>query len=34
MKEVYDKGMVGDMYVIKSQLYGFNGNMHDWHVYP
>ena len=26
--------MVGDMYVIKSQLYGFNGNMHDWHVYP
>ncbi len=26
--------MVGDMYVIKSQLYGFNGNMHDWHIYP
>ena len=34
MKEVYDKEMVGDMYIIKSQLYGFNGNMHDWHVYP
>ena len=34
MKEVYDRRMVGDMYVIKSQLYGFNGNMHDWHVYP
>lgn len=34
MKEVYDKQMVGDMYVIKSQLYGVNGNMHDWHVYP
>lgn len=34
MKEVYDKGMVGDMYIIKSQLYGFNGYMHDWHVYP
>lgn len=34
MKEVYDKQMVGDVYVIKSQLYGFNGNMHDWHVYP
>lgn len=34
MKEVYDKEMVGDIYVIKSQLYGFNGNMHDWHVYP
>lgn len=34
MKEVYDNKMVGDMYIIKSQLYGFNGNMHDWHVYP
>ena len=34
MKEVYDRGMVGKPYVIKSQLYGFNGNMHDWHVYP
>lgn len=34
MKEVYDKKMVGDMYIIKSQLYGFNGNMHDWHVFP
>lgn len=34
MKEVYDRKMVGDMYVIKSELYGFNGNMHDWHVYP
>ncbi len=34
MKEVYDKKMVGDIYVIKSQLYGFNGNMHDWHIYP
>lgn len=34
MKEVYDKNMVGDMYVIKSQLYGVNGNMHDWHVFP
>ena len=34
MKEVYDKGMVGKPYVIKSQLYGFNGNMHDWHVFP
>ena len=26
--------MVGDMYIIKSQLYGVNGNMHDWHIYP
>lgn len=34
MKEVYDKRLVGDMYLIKSQLYGVNGNMHDWHVYP
>ena len=34
MKEVYDRGLVGQPYVIKSQLYGFNGNMHDWHVFP
>lgn len=34
MKEVYDRKLVGDMYVIKSQLYGVNGNMHDWHVFP
>ncbi len=34
MKEVYDRNLVGDIYVIKSQLYGVNGNMHDWHVYP
>lgn len=34
MKEVYDQRMVGQPYVIKSQLYGFNGNMHDWHIYP
>lgn len=34
MKEVYDQKLVGDMYVIKSQLYGVNGNMHDWHIYP
>ena len=34
MKEVYDKGSLGNIYVVKSQLYGFNGNMHDWHVYP
>ncbi len=33
MKEVYDRGSVGDVYSIKSSLYGFNGNMHDWHVY-
>lgn len=34
MKEVYDRQLVGEMYVIKSQLYGINGNMHDWHIYP
>jgi len=34
MKEVYDQKLVGDMYIIKSQLYGFNGHMHDWHIYP
>lgn len=34
MKEVYDKNLVGDVYLIKSQLYGVNGNMHDWHIYP
>lgn len=34
MKEVYDKHIVGNPYIIKSQLYGVNGNMHDWHVLP
>ncbi|MFV0362656.1 MAG: Gfo/Idh/MocA family protein [Suipraeoptans sp.] len=34
MKEVYDKKLLGDAYVIKSHLYGFNGYMHDWHVDP
>ncbi len=34
MKAVYDRHMVGDVYIIKSQLYGINGNMHDWHIYP
>lgn len=34
MKEVYHQRLVGDAYIIKSQLYGFNGNMHDWHVFP
>lgn len=33
MKEIYDKKMLGDVYTIKNSLYGFNGNMHDWHVY-
>lgn len=33
MKEVYDAEALGKVYSIKSALYGFNGNMHDWHVY-
>lgn len=33
IKEVYDSKTLGDVYMIKNQLYGFNGNMHDWHVY-
>ncbi|MBQ9031687.1 MAG: Gfo/Idh/MocA family oxidoreductase [Parasporobacterium sp.] len=33
MKNVYDSGTLGDVYSIKSSLYGHNGNMHDWHVY-
>lgn len=33
IKAVFDTNTLGDIYTIKSQLYGFNGNMHDWHVY-
>lgn len=33
IKSVYDSGALGDVYSIKSSLFGFNGNMHDWHVY-
>lgn len=33
MKAVYDQKSLGDVYMIKNSLYGFNGNMHDWHVY-
>lgn len=33
VKECYDKNLVGDVYTIQSSLYGYNGNMHDWHVY-
>jgi predicted dehydrogenase len=32
-KTCYDDKRVGDVYLIKSSLYGYNGNMHDWHVY-
>lgn len=32
-KACYDQQLVGDIYTIQSKLYGYNGNMHDWHVY-
>lgn len=33
IKKCYDERALGDVYTIKSSLYGYNGNMHDWHVY-
>lgn len=33
VKEIYDSKTLGDVYTIQSMLYGFNGNMHDWHIY-
>ncbi|MFV0556752.1 MAG: Gfo/Idh/MocA family protein [Lactovum sp.] len=33
-KEVYKSQKLGQVYTIKNSLYGFNGNMHDWHIYP
>lgn len=33
-KTVYESGTLGQTYTIQNSLYGFNGNMHDWHVYP
>jgi predicted dehydrogenase len=33
VKTCYDNKLIGDVYLIKSSLYGYNGNMHDWHVY-
>lgn len=32
-KTVYESGAIGEVYTIQSSLYGYNGNMHDWHVY-
>jgi predicted dehydrogenase len=32
-KSVYDSGTLGNVYMVKTGLYGFNGNMHDWHVF-
>ena len=31
-KNVIDSGTLGQVYTVKSSLYGYNGNMHDWHV--
>ncbi len=33
VKQCFDRGLVGDVYTIQSSLYGYNGNMHDWHVF-
>lgn len=33
IKAVFDSNELGDIYTIQSKLCGFNGNMHDWHVY-
>lgn len=33
IKEIYDQKSLGDVYMIKNSIYGFNGNMHDWHIY-
>lgn len=33
VKKCWDQKLVGDIYTIQSSLYGYNGNMHDWHVY-
>ena len=33
VKYVYDKYSLGNIYLIKSMMYGYNGNMHDWHVW-
>ena len=32
-KAVFDSKTLGDVYTVQSMLYGFNGNMHDWHVF-
>ena len=33
VKYAFDKNTLGNVYLIKSLMYGFNGNMHDWHVW-
>lgn len=33
-KEIYQSQTLGKIFTVKNSLYGFNGNMHDWHIYP
>ncbi len=30
---VLESGTLGNVYTVKSSLYGYNGNVHDWHIY-
>lgn len=32
IKKIYDSAALGEVYTIKSSLYGYNGFMHEWHV--
>lgn len=32
VKDIYEGGSLGNVYTIQTGLYGYNGNMHDWHV--
>lgn len=32
VKEIYESGTLGNVYTVQTGLYGYNGNMHDWHV--
>lgn len=32
-KAVFDSGTLGKVYTVQTGLYGYNGNMHDWHVF-
>ncbi|WNM27221.1 Gfo/Idh/MocA family oxidoreductase [Demequina capsici] len=33
VKAAVESGALGEVYTIQSSLYGYNGRMHDWHVY-
>lgn len=34
LKAVFDSKTLGEPFLVKTMLYGYNGNMHDWHVIP